>query len=69
VEVATRLGCDDFNKVEFLNAIQLIRRKTFTETTIKASFREAGLYPLNPDLVTVRAFGDTKVDSSILVVP
>ena len=51
VEVATRLGCDDFNKVEFLNAIQLIRRKTFTETTIKASFREAGLYPLNPDLV------------------
>ena len=37
--------------MEFLNAIRSIRRKTFIEATIKASFREAGLYPLNPNLV------------------
>ena len=49
--MATRLSCDNFNKVEFLNAIQLICCKTFIEIMIKASFYEAGLYPLNPDLV------------------
>ena len=54
VQLATRLGCDDFNKVEFLNAIRSIRRKTFTEATIKASFRKAGLYLLNSNLVLLK---------------
>jgi hypothetical protein len=51
VERATHTGCTDFNKVEFLNAIHSIRLATFKKQTILASWREAGLWPYNPDVV------------------
>jgi hypothetical protein len=51
VEAATRTGCTDFNKVEFLNAIDSIRRQTFKKRTILSAWEQAGLYPYNPKIV------------------
>ena len=51
VEAATRTGCGDFNKVEFLDRIDSIRQQTFKKSTITAAFRATGLIPYNPDIV------------------
>ncbi len=51
VNHATRTGCRDFNKVEFLNSITSIRRDTFKTTTIQSAFRKTGLHPIDPKLV------------------
>jgi hypothetical protein len=54
VEGATRTGCSDFNKLEFLSAIASIRRQAFKRTTILSSFRRTGLIPYNPEIVLAR---------------
>ena len=51
IELATRTGCSDFNKIEFLSAISSIRQQAFKRTTILSSFRKTGLIPFNPDVV------------------
>ena len=51
VEAITRTGCTDFNKVEFLNAIDSIRLQTFKQRTILSAWEQAGLYPYNPEIV------------------
>ena len=51
IEEATRTGCSDFNKVEFLSAIGSIREHAFKRTTILSAFRKTGLIPYNPDIV------------------
>jgi hypothetical protein len=50
VDNATRTGCSDFNKVEFLAAISGIRQQTFKRNSILSSFRECGLVPYNPQM-------------------
>ena len=40
-----------FNKVEFLSAIDGIRRQTFEESTIKPAFRKTGIVPFKPSTV------------------
>jgi hypothetical protein len=45
------MGCTDFNKVEFLNAIDSIRSATFKKRTILRSWELAGLVPYNPEIV------------------
>ena len=52
VEMATRTGCTNFNKVEFLNAIHDIRVKTFRKSVILSAWEQLGLIPFNPLLVT-----------------
>ena len=47
IDAATRIGCTDFNKLEFLSAITAIRNKAFKYTTISA-FWQTGLIPFNP---------------------
>lgn len=51
-EMATRTGCTNFNKVEFLNAIHNIRAKTFQKSIILSAWEQSGLIPFNPVLVT-----------------
>ncbi|KAF2193282.1 hypothetical protein K469DRAFT_447321, partial [Zopfia rhizophila CBS 207.26] len=51
VETETRLGYDNFNKVEFLHAIQDVRKKAYKPGTIQSAFKQAGLWPYNPSIV------------------
>jgi len=51
VEAATRTGCGDFNKSEFLDTIDTIRQQTLKTSTVKSAFRATGLIPYNPDIV------------------
>jgi len=51
LDIATRTGCSQFDKVEFFTAIESIRMQTFKPTTILSAFRETGLWPFNPDVV------------------
>lgn len=51
VDAATRTGCTSFNKVEFLAALESVRRRTFKKRTIERGWREAGLIPYNPGIV------------------
>jgi len=51
VEAATRTGCGDFDKVEFLDKIHSIRQQTFKTSTVCSAFRATGLIPYNPDIV------------------
>ena len=54
IEQATRSGCSDFNKLEFLSAISTIRKQAFKKSTILSSFRKTGLIPYNPETVLSR---------------
>ena len=51
VEAATRMGCSDFNKIEFLDQIDSIRQQTFKPSTIQSAFRATGLIPYDPSIV------------------
>jgi len=51
IEIASRTGCFEFDKIEFLTAMDSIRRQTFKPTTILSAFRETGLIPFNPSTV------------------
>jgi len=51
IEEATRTGCSDFNKIEFLAAIESIREKAFKRSTIISAFKKTGLIPYNPNIV------------------
>ena len=48
--MATRTGCTDFNKIEFLDAIASIRAHTFKPSTIISSWRKSGLIPFYPEI-------------------
>jgi hypothetical protein len=54
IDAATRTGCSDFNKLEFLAAITSIRKKALKSTTIKSAFRQTGLIPYNTEIVLNR---------------
>jgi len=54
IDSATRTDCSDFNKIEFLSALCLIRQQAFKETTILSAFRKTELIPWNPDAVLSR---------------
>jgi hypothetical protein len=47
VDAATRSGCINFNKTEFLAAIEAIRASTFKPATIQKGWKDSGLCPLN----------------------
>jgi hypothetical protein len=51
VDYATRSGCIDFNKTEFLAAFEGFRQRTMKPDTIRAGFAKTGLYPFNPNIV------------------
>ena len=51
VEAATRTGCGDFDKAEFLDTIDTIRQQTFKSSTIQSAFGATGLIPYDPDIV------------------
>ena len=54
VDQATRSGCSEFDKMEFLNAIDSIRLSTFKPSTIISSFRKTGLIPFDPEIVLAK---------------
>jgi len=51
VEQATRTGCSDFNKIEFLAAIDSIRVQAFKHSTILSVFRKCGLIPYSTSII------------------
>jgi len=54
IDYASRTGCGDFNKLEFLAAIGSIRQQTFKRNSILSSFRECGLVPFRPTVVLAK---------------
>ncbi|KAE8213290.1 hypothetical protein CF319_g9184 [Tilletia indica] len=51
IDAATRTGCTNFNRVEFLSALASIRKQTMKTNTIKTGFRRTGIHPFNPEIV------------------
>ncbi|KJZ69554.1 hypothetical protein HIM_11047 [Hirsutella minnesotensis 3608] len=51
VDLAVRDGCTDITKVEFLDFIQDVRKKTFRHQTILSAFRKTGIVPFNQEVV------------------
>ncbi|EED11477.1 conserved hypothetical protein [Talaromyces stipitatus ATCC 10500] len=51
VNKIARLGGFDFDKNDFFEELRDIRIKTFTTRTIRHSWRERGIWPLNPWLI------------------
>ena len=54
IETATRTGCADFDKVEFLTAIHTIREQNFKPSTICTAFHVTCLVPYNPSVILTR---------------
>lgn len=54
VNDATRSGCTNFNKIEFLAALTSIRKNTFKPSTIHAAWRAAGIVPYDPSVVLAK---------------
>jgi hypothetical protein len=54
VDYASRTGCGDFNKLEFLTAISSIRQQTFKKNSILSSFRQCGLIPYCPSIMLTK---------------
>ncbi|KAE8233773.1 hypothetical protein CF326_g1192 [Tilletia indica] len=63
VDQATRTGCGNFGKTEFLAALNSIRIKTFKTGTIQSGFRRTGIHPFRPSEV-LRRF-DTETSAPI----
>ena len=51
IDVATRTGCSDFNKLEFLTAPTSIHEQTFKKTTVLSAFRQTGLILFKLEIV------------------
>ncbi|KAF2192928.1 DDE-domain-containing protein [Zopfia rhizophila CBS 207.26] len=54
VELAVRVGIEDFNKVEFLHAVRWMRKQAFKLSTIKAAFKKTGIWLLDKNVVLER---------------
>lgn len=54
IDYATRTGCSDFNKIEFLSALTSIRSQAFKKSTIISAFQKTGLVPYDPAKVLTR---------------
>lgn len=59
VNGAILIGIEHYDKTEFLNDLQSIRRKTFEETTIMSAWKAAGVIPWNPDLIIQKMMEST----------
>ena len=51
IDNASRTGCFEFDKIEFLTSIDWIRRLTFKPTKIHSAFKATGLIPFYPCIV------------------
>ena len=51
IDKAARTGCKDYNIMEFLHGFKKMRVHAFNLPNIRASWRQAGLYPLNQELI------------------
>ena len=56
VEHATREGCTDFNKLEFLDVLYGIRKKAFTRSTIQSAWLQAGIEPWDPWRALIKVY-------------
>lgn len=48
VDAATRTGCYNITKVDFLASLQSIRRQIFEKNTVRSAFRKTRIIPWNP---------------------
>ncbi len=51
LHTAMQSCCANFNKIEFLHALQKMRAITFTEKNIASGFRKTGILPFDPSIV------------------
>ena len=51
IDEATRTGCTNFDKTEFLASLGRIRLQAFKETSILSGFRKTGIVPYDPQIV------------------
>lgn len=51
VNRAARLGCSDYNKLEFFNDFEYFRRQALSPGTIRAAFEKTGIWPINAAIV------------------
>jgi hypothetical protein len=51
IDTATRIGCVNFNRIEFLAAFETFRQQALKSNTIRAGFEKTGLWPWQPDHV------------------
>ena len=51
VEAATRMGCGDFDWIEFLDQIDSIHQQTFKLSTIQSAFRATCPIPYDPSIL------------------
>ena len=56
IDEATRTGCYDYNKLEFLAALPRAREQAFRSETFKAGFWKTQLWPCQPDIVLQKLF-------------
>jgi hypothetical protein len=47
VDQAARLGCTDYNKLEFLADFERFRRQALRPETIVSAVQKTGIYPIN----------------------
>jgi phage baseplate assembly protein W len=48
VDRSARLGCSDYNKLEFFSDFEWFRRQALSPSTIKSAFEKTGIWPFNP---------------------
>jgi hypothetical protein len=48
VDRSARLGCSDYNKLEFFSDFEWFRRQALSPSTIKSAFEKTGIWPYNP---------------------
>jgi hypothetical protein len=51
IDQSYQTGCTNFDKLEFLDSIYAIRKRTFKVSTVVHAWKKAGLLPINPAVV------------------
>ena len=59
--MAVRIGCTNFNTIEFLHALHQIRTATFKSSYILSGWVKTGIIPYNPEVILTRLRRQTAV--------
>ena len=51
LDIIARDGCVNFDKLDFLNAIEQIRTQAFKTSTIQSAFKRTGIWPFCPEII------------------
>ena len=51
IDQSYQTGCTNFDKLEFLDSIYAVRKRTFKASNVVHAWKKAGLLPINPAIV------------------